>query len=37
MAYWLISLSTTLVALPKTLLRRGSKRATWTSPDRGIR
>lgn len=37
MAYWLISLSTTLVALPKTLLRRRSKRATWTSPDRGIR
>jgi hypothetical protein len=35
MAYWLISLSTTLVALPKTLLRRRSKRATWTSPDRG--
>ena len=37
MAYWLISLSTTLVALPKTLLRRRSRRATWTSPDRGIR
>ncbi|MGM3367017.1 poly-beta-1,6 N-acetyl-D-glucosamine synthase, partial [Escherichia coli] len=37
MAYWLISLSTTLVALPKTLLRRRRKRATWTSPDRGIR
>ncbi|MGH8463683.1 MAG: glycosyltransferase family 2 protein, partial [Pseudomonas sp.] len=37
MAYWLISLFTTLVALPKTLLRRRGKRATWVSPDRGIR
>jgi len=37
MAYWLISLFTTLVALPKTLLKRGRKRATWVSPDRGIR
>jgi len=33
----LISLFTTLVALPKTLLRRRGKRATWVSPDRGIR
>jgi biofilm PGA synthesis N-glycosyltransferase PgaC len=37
MAYWLISLFTTLVALPKTLMKRGRKRATWVSPDRGIR
>lgn len=37
MAYWLLSLFTTVVALPKTLLKRRGKRATWVSPDRGIR
>ena len=36
LAYWLLSLFTTVVALPKTLLRK-RKRAIWTSPDRGIR
>lgn len=38
MAYWLLSLLTTLTALPKAVLavRRG-KRATWVSPDRGLR
>jgi poly-beta-1,6-N-acetyl-D-glucosamine synthase len=36
--YWLLSLFTTLVALPKALLfRRRGKPATWTSPDRGYR
>ncbi|GAB6196402.1 poly-beta-1,6-N-acetyl-D-glucosamine synthase [Lysobacter xanthus] len=35
-AYWLLSLVTTLVAVPKTLLRRGRGRATWVSPDRGL-
>ncbi|MEL1264745.1 poly-beta-1,6-N-acetyl-D-glucosamine synthase [Pseudoxanthomonas putridarboris] len=37
MAYWLLSLFTTVVAVPKTLLRRRGARATWVSPDRGIR
>lgn len=37
LAYWLISLFTTLVALPKTLLKRERRRATWVSPDRGVR
>jgi len=37
MAYWLISLSTTVVALPKTLLKRRGARAVWVSPDRGVR
>ncbi len=37
LAYWLISATTTLVAVPKHFLRRGGQRATWTSPDRGIR
>jgi poly-beta-1,6-N-acetyl-D-glucosamine synthase len=37
MAYWMLSLFTTIVAVPKTLLRRRRGRATWVSPDRGIR
>ncbi|WP_407354600.1 poly-beta-1,6-N-acetyl-D-glucosamine synthase [Luteimonas sp. R10] len=37
MAYWMLSLFTTVVALPKTLLKRRGKRAIWTSPDRGYR
>ncbi|MFU8815201.1 MAG: poly-beta-1,6-N-acetyl-D-glucosamine synthase [Pseudomonadales bacterium] len=37
MAYWLINVATTLVAVPKVLLRGRSRRATWTSPDRGER
>lgn len=32
--YWLISVAATLVALPRTLLRR-ERRAVWVSPDRG--
>lgn len=36
LAYWMLSLFTTVVALPKTVFRKGRKRATWTSPDRGI-
>lgn len=35
-AYWLLSLFTTVVAVPKTLLRGKPKRATWVSPDRGV-
>jgi poly-beta-1,6-N-acetyl-D-glucosamine synthase len=37
LAYWLINMSTTVVALPKTLLRRRWARAIWESPDRGYR
>lgn len=36
LAYWLLSVCTTVVAVPKVILR-GRKRATWVSPDRGIR
>jgi len=36
-AYWMLSLFTTVAAVPKTLLKRRRERATWTSPDRGIR
>lgn len=35
-AYWILSLMTTVVALPKTLLRRRRGPAIWASPDRGI-
>ncbi|MEZ5560107.1 MAG: poly-beta-1,6-N-acetyl-D-glucosamine synthase [Pseudomonadales bacterium] len=34
-AYWLISILTTIVAVPKTLLRSRSARGVWRSPDRG--
>jgi biofilm PGA synthesis N-glycosyltransferase PgaC len=36
-AYWMLSLFTTVTALPKTLLKRRNRRAIWTSPDRGIK
>lgn len=35
-AFWLISMATTVVALPKTLLKKRRQRALWTSPDRGL-
>jgi len=37
MAFWLISLITTVVAIPITIFKRRSQRARWISPDRGIR
>ncbi|WP_024888760.1 poly-beta-1,6-N-acetyl-D-glucosamine synthase [Luteimonas huabeiensis] len=37
MAYWTINLFTTVVALPRALLKRKGGRAVWVSPDRGIR
>ncbi len=36
MVYWMLSMFTTIVAVPKTLSKRRT-RATWVSPDRGIR
>lgn len=36
-AYWLINLTTMVLAVPKTLSTRERKLATWTSPDRGYR
>ena len=36
-AYWMLSLFTTLVAVPKTLTKRRRQRAVWVSPDRGVR
>lgn len=37
LVYWLLSTATTVVALPKALLKRKGTRATWVSPDRGVR
>ncbi len=34
--YWVLTMLTTVVAVPKTLLKKKGKRARWTSPDRGI-
>jgi len=36
LAFWVINMITTVVALPSIVLRRRGKRAVWTSPDRGI-
>jgi biofilm PGA synthesis N-glycosyltransferase PgaC len=36
LAYWLLNMATTVVAVPKALLKRHGTRAVWVSPDRGI-
>jgi poly-beta-1,6-N-acetyl-D-glucosamine synthase len=36
MLFWMISAATSVVGLPAALLKDRNKRATWTSPDRGI-
>lgn len=36
LAYWLLNVLTSVVALPSVILR-GRRRATWKSPDRGLR
>ena len=36
MVYWMLSLLTTLVSFPKTMLKSRGRRARWDSPDRGI-
>jgi biofilm PGA synthesis N-glycosyltransferase PgaC len=37
LVFWLINISSTIVAFPKVLFRREGKRARWVSPDRGVR
>jgi len=37
LAYWLINVATSVVALPRAMFRSKGKRARWTSPDRGLR
>lgn len=36
LAYWMLSLLTTVVGVPRALLRNRTRRARWNSPDRGI-
>lgn len=35
-AFWMISMTTSVVALPRFLLRARGQRAIWVSPDRGL-
>lgn len=35
--FWIITITATIVAMPKVLMRKDEKRARWISPDRGIR
>jgi len=35
--FWLITLTASIVAFPKVLLRGNGQRARWVSPDRGMR
>ena len=35
--YWVITAATSVVALPRILLRDTEKRPRWTSPDRGVK
>lgn len=36
-AFWLITISASIIAFPRVLLREKAQRARWESPDRGIR
>ena len=37
LAFWMLSMATTVVAVPKAYLKQRGKRAVWVSPDRGLR
>ena len=37
LAFWMLSATTATVATPRVLLRPGTVRGTWVSPDRGLR
>ncbi|NKE71131.1 poly-beta-1,6-N-acetyl-D-glucosamine synthase [Candidatus Manganitrophus noduliformans] len=37
MAYWLLSVFTTVVAVPKAVFKKHERRGRWESPDRGLR
>lgn len=37
LAYWLITVFTTVVAVPRTIFSRRRRSGTWVSPDRGVR
>ncbi len=35
--YWMINVATSVVGFPKAIVKRKGQRATWVSPDRGVR
>jgi biofilm PGA synthesis N-glycosyltransferase PgaC len=35
-AFWILSMATTVVAFPRAVLRKSDKRGRWNSPDRGL-
>src|SRR5581483_11357219 len=37
MAYWMLSVFTTVVAVPKAIFKKTKERGRWKSPDRGLR
>jgi biofilm PGA synthesis N-glycosyltransferase PgaC len=37
MVYWTIQVVTSIVALPRALMRPRGRRGLWKSPDRGVR
>ena len=37
LAFWMVNTVTTVVALPRALMRPRNSRTTWVSPDRGFR
>ena len=37
MFYWVINMLTTVVGFPKAIFKKRGSRATWTSPDRGVK
>jgi biofilm PGA synthesis N-glycosyltransferase PgaC len=37
MAYWMINVATTMVAIPRAIFKKPGTRAIWESPDRGVR
>ena len=37
LVYWMLNMATAAVGLPKAMIKAKGKRATWISPDRGVR
>jgi len=37
MAFWILSVLTIVIAVPKAVIHRRRRRGTWDSPDRGVR
>ena len=37
LAYWMLSMITTVIAVPRAIFKRKAKRGLWASPDRGLK